>query len=281
VTGKGSRTIGSQHLALRDQVLQELRTRIINGEYQPGERLTEDRLADDFGVSRNPVREALRTVEAEGFVSVLPRRGAIVASPDESTISDLFAVRGSLETLAAQLAAERATPEDVEHLRGLLEGARRATDREDFTRVAELNSQLHLRVIEISGNRWLTSISQSLYQHVHWVFRIGAADRAPHSWIEHIRLVDAIESGDPAGAARAASDHVAAAAAAATENTSAAVAATEKNTSAAVAATEKTFAASERRTEVVVGVPLSGPRHNPASLVGSPQRPGDRSAGRG
>ena len=152
-------TIGAQHLGLRDQVLAELRQRIVDGDYPPGERLTEDRLAADFGVSRNPVREALRIVANEGFVEMVPRRGAFVATPDESTIADMFAVRERLETLAARLAAERATPADVADLRALLEAAREATEGVDFSRVAELNSQLHLRVIAISGNRWLSAIS--------------------------------------------------------------------------------------------------------------------------
>ena len=214
----GSMTIGSQHLALREQVLAELRHRIVNGDYPPGQRLTEDRLAADFGVSRNPVREALRIVQAEGLVTMTPRRGAVVSTPDASTIADLFAVRTSLETVAARLAAERATPGDVSDLRTLLEAAQRATERADFSRVAELNNELHLRVIAISGNPWLSSISSSMYLHVNWVFRPGAAHRAPHSWAEHIRLVNAIEAGDPKEAEAAASAHVAAAAAAALEN---------------------------------------------------------------
>jgi len=171
----------------------------------------------DFGVSRNPVREALRVVQAEGFVSMVPRRGAFVALPDASTVSDMFAVRERLETLAARLAAERATTVDVAHLRSLLEQARVATERVDFSRVAELNSELHLRVIAISGNKWLSSIANALYLQVHWIFRIGAAHRAPHSWIEHIRLVDAIEAGDPDEAEAAAKSHVDAASAAALE----------------------------------------------------------------
>lgn len=208
-------TIGGQHLPLRDQVLAVLRQRIVNGDYPPGERLTEDRLAEDFGVSRNPVREALRVAEAEGFVIMMPRRGAVVASPDATTIADLFAMRERLETLAARLAAERASARDVAGLRGLLDDARAATDHAEFSRLAELNSALHLRVIEISGNRWLASIASALYLHVQWVFRIGAAHRAPHSWVEHIRLVDAIEAGDADAAEAAAMAHVDAASAAA------------------------------------------------------------------
>ncbi|WP_344212728.1 GntR family transcriptional regulator [Kribbella sancticallisti] len=213
--GDQPRTIGGDHLALRDQVLVELRRRIVDGEYAQGERLTENRLADDFGVSRNPVREALRVVEAEGFVRILPRRGAVVATLDESAIRDLFAVREQLETLAAGLAAERATEADVARLRTLLDQASAATEAEDFDRVAELNSALHLAVIDISGNRWLASLSAAMYQHVHWVFRVGAAQRAPHSWKEHIRVVDAIAAGDRAAATQAARQHVEAAASAA------------------------------------------------------------------
>lgn len=210
--------LGAQHLPLRDQVLAALRTAIINGDYLPGERLTEDRLAEDFAVSRNPVREALRVAEAEGFVVILPRRGAVVASPSSATIADMFAVRQRLESLAARLAAERATASDVAALRGLLEQGREATQQQDLGRVAELNSALHLRILEISGNPWLLSIAKALYLHVQWVFRLGAAERAPHSWAEHIQLVDAIESGDGDRAERAALAHLDAASAAAYEN---------------------------------------------------------------
>jgi DNA-binding GntR family transcriptional regulator len=210
--------LGAQHLPLRDQVLGALRSAIINGDYPPGQRLTEDRLAEDFGVSRNPVREALRVAETEGFVVILPRRGAVVASPSPTAVADIFAVRERLEPLAARLAAERADAEGVAGLRDMLEQARVATDAEDLARVAELNSALHLRILHLSGNPWLTSIARALYLHVQWVFRLGAAQRAPHSWREHIELVDAIESGDPDEAERCALNHLAAASHAAHTN---------------------------------------------------------------
>ena len=214
----GHLTIGGRHVPLRDQVLQALRAAIVNGDYPPGLRLTEDRLAADFGVSRNPVREALRVVEAEGFVVVLPRRGAVVSTPTGSTIADMFAVRARLEPLAARQAAERATGDDVAGLHAMLDEAREATDAQDFPRISGLNSALHLRVIEISGNRWLSSLATALYLHVQWVFRLGVAERAPHSWMEHIALVEAIGTGDPDEAEAAALAHVSAASSAALEN---------------------------------------------------------------
>lgn len=213
--------IGTQHLPLRDQVLAALRKGIISGDYPPGERLTEDRLAEDFGVSRNPVREALRVAEAEGIVVILPRRGAVVASPSSATIDDIFAVRERLEPLAARLAAERATPGDVTTLRAMLEQARLATEHQDLRRVAELNSALHLQILEISRNPWLASIAKALYLHVQWVFQMTAKVRAPHSWDEHIKLVDAIESGDGEQAEVVALAHVVAASTAARDTTAA------------------------------------------------------------
>ncbi len=215
---EGTGTIGGRHLGLRDQVLAEIRQRIVDGEYLPGQRLTEDRLAEDFGVSRNPVREALRVVEAEGFVTMAPRRGAVVATPDPEAIGDLFAVRASLEATAARIAAERATPDDIAELRELLDAARVATDEGDFARVAQLNNAFHARVTSVTGNRWLASISSALYMHVQWIFRLGAADRAPHSWMEHIRIVDAIERGNPDEAEAESRQHLVAAARAAVAN---------------------------------------------------------------
>jgi DNA-binding GntR family transcriptional regulator len=142
----------------------------------------------------------------------------VVASPTDTAITDIFAVRERLEPLAARLAAERAEPEGVADLRALLDQAREATEREDLVKVAELNSALHVQILELSGNPRLTSIAKGLYLHVQWVFRLGAARRAPHSWREHIQLVEAIESGDPDRAEATARSHVDAAARAAHEN---------------------------------------------------------------
>src|SRR3954447_19801884 len=214
-TSEGRGTIGAQHLTLRDQVLAELRRRIVEAEYRPGERLTEDRLAEDFGVSRNPVREALRVVEVEGFVQQMPRRGVVVASPDRDSVREMFVVRRHWESLAAQLAAERADAAAVDGLRALLDEGRRATETGDFRLLSELNNPLHQRVMDLAGNRWLAAMVAPMHLHVQWVFRLTAPDRAPHSWTEHVRLVEAIAAGDGAAAARAAAEHVDAAAAAA------------------------------------------------------------------
>lgn len=203
--------IGDEQVPLRDRVLDELLRRIVEGVYAPGTRLREERLCEDFGVSRSPIREALRVAATEGFVRTLPRRGAVVATPDGASTADLLTVREQVEGLAARLAAEKSTEADVARLRELLDAARAATEDEDFDRVADLNTALHLEVIRIAGNAWLDRIARPMYLHIQWIFRLTANDRAPHSWTEHLRLVDAIASSDPAEAEAAAAGHVRAA----------------------------------------------------------------------
>ena len=136
-----------QHLGLRDQVLAELRQRIIDAHYPPGERLTEDRLAADFGVSRNPVREALRIVATEGFVEMQPRRGAFVATPDECTMRDMFAARACWSRSPPGWPPTGPPPADVAAPARAARRRARGHRRGDFFRVAELNSDLHLHVI--------------------------------------------------------------------------------------------------------------------------------------
>jgi DNA-binding GntR family transcriptional regulator len=201
-------TLGSAHVPLRDKVCSELRQRIIDGAYEPGDRLTEERLAATFGVSRNPVREALRVLESEGFLMVSPRRGAIVANVARGDIDDLFDVRKALEVLAARLAAARATDTQVDGLRHLLDQARAATEAGDLARLAGLNTRFHAQICRLSGNRLLDSMMEPLHGRLQWIFRQSAVVRAPHSWQEHLDLVQAIAAGDADKAAASAAEHV-------------------------------------------------------------------------
>lgn len=203
--------IGDQHVLLHAQVLAELRSQIIRGSYRPGERLTEDRLADDFGVSRNPVREALRVLDGEGFVRVIPRKGAVVAVPDSQLVDELFHIRTMLEPFAAELVASRISDAQLDELKQIVDHSREATEQRDYARLTELNSVFHQRIVELSGNRWLRSVGTSIYQHVQWVFRLGAVGRAPHSWVEHLQMIEALGTRDPKAARRAAERHVQAA----------------------------------------------------------------------
>jgi DNA-binding GntR family transcriptional regulator len=201
-------SIGEAHRPLRDKVVVELRRRIIDGVYEPGDRLTEERLAEDFGVSRNPVREAIRVLEAEGFLHAQPRRGAVVASMSVRDVEDLFDVRLSLETLAATLAAERAGTTGAAALTRLLDRARTIRRTADL---AALNTRFHSEICALSGNALLTGLMESLHGRLQWVYRQSVETRAADSWAEHRELAAAILAGDAEAAGRAARIHVLAA----------------------------------------------------------------------
>ena len=201
-------TIGAEHRPLRDKVVEELRRRIIECDYAPGHRLTEDRLADDFGVSRNPVREAIRVLEREGFLVAQPRRGAVVASVSAQDVEELFDVRLSLEVLAAQQAAQRVEARGAAMLRALVADAAAATTVSDL---ATLNSRFHAEICRLSGNALLIGIMESLRDRLEWIYRQSAVERAPHSWTEHEALATAIAAGDAEAAAHGAHTHVLAA----------------------------------------------------------------------
>jgi DNA-binding GntR family transcriptional regulator len=203
-----SQSIGASHRPLRDKVVDELRRRIIDGVYPPGDRLTEERLADDFGVSRNPVRESIRVLEAEGFLIAQPRRGAVVATMSVQDVEDLFDVRLPLEALAATLAAQRAGPAGAAALDKLLARARTTKRMADL---AALNTQFHATICALSGNALLIGMMESLHGRLQWVYRQSAETRAAYSWAEHEELVAAIRAGDGEAAGAAARTHVLAA----------------------------------------------------------------------
>lgn len=204
-------SIGTVHQPLRSIVCDELRRLVTTGQLAPGTRLVEDRLAERLGVSRNPVREALQTLASEGFVELLPRRGAVVAQITPAQAEDLFDVRTALEPLAARLAARRRDEEGLERLRGVLHRAREATDAQDLDLLASYNTDFHSLVVQLSGNDYLRLLVAPMARRVQWVFRTSAATRAPHSWTEHEELLRAIADGDEEYADAVARAHVAAA----------------------------------------------------------------------
>lgn len=203
--------LGSAHLPLRDQVTTELRRRILTGELAPGERLVEDRIAEMLGVSRNPVREAIRVLAAEAFVEVVPRRGATVARLSRDEAEELFDVRMALEGLAARLAARKRMPTAVSRLNALLDSARTAVDDGKLDSVADLNTAFHAAVAEAAGNAYLNLVVGPMLRRAQWVFLQTARFRASHSWREHLSLYAAIAAGDEDEAEAQAVAHVAAA----------------------------------------------------------------------
>ncbi len=203
--------LGDAYPSLGAAVAAELRRLILSGAVAPGSRLVEDRLAERLGVSRNPVREAMRGLAAEGFIVVTPRRGAFVARLTAQDAEEIFDVRMALEPVGARLAARRCDPRGLMSLRNVLAQAKAATEAGELDFLADLNSAFHTRVVELGGNAYLTGLAAPMIKRAQWLFRHTAAARSAHSWLEHQGLLEAIASGDEEAAEAEARSHVAAA----------------------------------------------------------------------
>ncbi|MFI5961799.1 GntR family transcriptional regulator [Streptomyces asoensis] len=192
--------------AVRERVLGALRQEIIAGRLRPGDRLVERELADRYGVSRVPVREAIRALVAEGFVhSETPRR-TVVRPLSPTDVKELFELREALEVYAAGLAATRATPDDLAELRDLLTSAAAATEAADAEAITDINTRFHDRLLTMAGNTLLTSVMEPVAGRLQWLTRRN--EEWPQLLTEHQDLYDAIASGDPARARAHALHHV-------------------------------------------------------------------------
>ena len=191
---------------LREVIRDTLRTRIFEGYYAPGMRLIERDLAAEFKVSRLPVREALRMLLQEGLLAERATRGSVVAGLSEKDVADLFDVRSSLEVLACRLAAQRATPEDVARLEGLLDSATDALARGSINEAHRYNSEFHDEVTAIADNSFLRTALEPLQGRMHWLFR--HVTDLPELIEEHRALLAAIASGDPERAAAQSARHI-------------------------------------------------------------------------
>ncbi|MFJ9866508.1 GntR family transcriptional regulator [Streptomyces sp. NPDC101165] len=192
--------------AVRERVLATLRQDIIAGRLGPGERLVERELAERFGVSRVPVREAIRALVAEGFVLFESARRTVVRRLTPTDVQELFELREALEVYAAGLAAARVTPEALAELRGLLAEAATATNDGDGEAITDINTRFHDRILAMAGNSLLISVMEPVDGRLRWLTRQN--EEWPQLLDEHRELYEAIASGDPDRARAHALGHV-------------------------------------------------------------------------
>ncbi|MFF4499129.1 GntR family transcriptional regulator [Streptomyces sp. NPDC001401] len=192
--------------AVRERVLASLRQEIISGSLRPGDRLVERELAERFGVSRVPVREAIRALVAEGFVHFETPRRTVVRRLTPHDVQELFELREALEVYAAGLAAARATPEDLAQVQELLDLAAAATEAGDAEVITDVNSRLHDRIVAMARNSLLTEALEPVAGRLRWMTRRN--EEWPQLLVEHRELYEAIASGDPDRARAHALAHV-------------------------------------------------------------------------
>lgn len=200
----------NEYLPLRDVVFNTLRQAIITGEFAPGERLMEIALAERLGVSRTPVREAIRKLELEGLVVMIPRKGAEVAQITEKDLRDSLEVRCNLEELAVKLACERITGEGEEKLKLALENFKQAVEKQDFQNIVDSDIAFHDVIFEATQNHRLMQIASNLREQVYRYRVQYIKDDKLHPVLEeeHRMIVDYILKKDVQNAVNTMKKHI-------------------------------------------------------------------------
>ena len=198
------------HRPLREIVYEELKRQILIGEIAPGTRMMEVELADDMGVSRTPVREAIRKLEKEGLVSIEPRRGAYASDISIKDMVDVMEVRQDLEGMAAGLAAAKATDSEKADLITATEEYRNAVESGDVEEIIKWDEAFHKLIVNCSGNKTLVQLISQV-QELALRFRYIYYDdfsRFEGQPMEHKEIVEAILSNDAEKARKAADEHI-------------------------------------------------------------------------
>ena len=183
---------------------------IVEGGLKPGQKIPEPELCQRFGVSRTPLREALKVLAAEGILQLLPNRGAVVATITDEEIEQIFPIMGALEALAGELACERMTVEDLEKLRRLHKAMIGHYRRSEWLSYSKLNRAIHEAIFAAAGNPSLSALYQQLIIRIHAIRFV--AKKSPARWRqavdEHEEMMEALERRDARKLARVMKVHL-------------------------------------------------------------------------
>ena len=199
-----------EFLPLRDVVFNTLRQAILTGELKPGERLMEIHLANRLGVSRTPIREAIRKLELEGLVTMIPRRGAEVAQITEKSMKDVLEVRRTLDALSAELACERISKEEEEALKQACLNFEAAVKTKDTKAIAKADVAIHDIIAAATGNQRLIQLINNLAEQMYRYRFEYIKDASQHEGIieEHRIIYESIVKKDKEAAAEMAKTHI-------------------------------------------------------------------------
>jgi DNA-binding GntR family transcriptional regulator len=194
----------------RAQVYAQLRNAILHGTLQPMERITENQVAARFGMSRTPVREAFRRLEAEGLIHVVPQRGSFVSQPSIEGILEIYQIRTPLEAMATRIAAETIEPGPLRRLEEILALEQDRGRRLSAERSLRLNREFHAIIFACARNRRLASMLMALQDEVHRVRVLwpSTVARLDETWKEHGAILAALQAHDAGAAERCMREHL-------------------------------------------------------------------------
>jgi len=199
-----------EYSPIREEVFIMLREAILNGKLKPGDRLVERELAEQLGVSRTPVREALRKLELENLVTHIPRKGVVVSEISREDIIEILDIRACLEGLVARIAAEKVTKQDIEELRSYLEKMKKAVQEGKNDELNRLHDEFNKKVLNIAGSPRLSQMISSLSDYINRFTKIGYSipGRTDAAMKEHAELIEALAARNPVLAEQIAEDHI-------------------------------------------------------------------------
>lgn len=200
----------SDKSSLRGRVFNRLREDILEGLYKQDEELKESTIANELGVSRTPVREALRQLELEGLVNIIPNKGAYVTGITEKDIQDIYVIRSYLEGLCAKWACENMDKAVLEELEEIVYLSEFHIKKEHHEQVVELDNKFHELIYQSSGSKILRHVLSDFHHYVQRArfVSLSRKERAEHSNKEHLAIVEAIRSGSKDEAERLAHEHI-------------------------------------------------------------------------
>lgn len=196
--------------ALYQEVAERLRQRIFAHELTPGDWIDEQKLAEQYGISRTPLREALKVLAAEGLVDLKPRRGCYVTEISRQDIDDIFPLMAMLEGRCAFIAVQQAKPADIRDLKAIHEKLELAAKESRIDAFFEANQEFHRRIQELTNNRWLLSVIQDLRKvlKLSRLHSLSLEGRLQQSLEEHRVIMAAFEAGDAEKAEKSMHDHL-------------------------------------------------------------------------
>lgn len=187
-----------RHQTLREKILENIRDSILKGTLKAGERVSEPDLAERYGISRTPIREAFRQLESEGYLTVVPRKGAVVTALSERDVEEFYSIKSILEGYAARLAAENLTDKDIERLETINERLAKLASAGDVKTFFRVHNEFHEQFIRASGNEKLLELIQQLLKKFDRlrIASLSLPGRMEISVQEHVKIIDAFKKRD-------------------------------------------------------------------------------------
>ena len=185
-----------KHLTLREKILETIRDAILSGHLSPGEKVTEPELAERFGISRTPIREAFRQLESEGYLTVIPRKGAVVVTFSDKDIAEFYAIKSILEGFAARQACMRLADREIERLAAINDRLRQLAESGDVKQFFRVHDDFHELFIRASGNSTLFDLVTTLvkkFQRLR-IASLSYPGRMDRSVTEHDKIIEAFRA---------------------------------------------------------------------------------------